>query len=84
MPIKLFQKLKKKIPNKVHVNPYLCTYYYKINNQKPPFNNVRVRTALKLSINRNIIVNKVKAQGNMPAYSYTPPYTNSAKLTQPK
>ncbi|MBW9550269.1 ABC transporter substrate-binding protein, partial [Escherichia coli] len=36
MPIELFQKLKKEIPDEVHVDPYLCTYYYEINNQKPP------------------------------------------------
>ncbi len=84
MPIELFQKLKKEIPDEVHVNPYLCTYYYEINNQKPPFNDVRVRTALKLGMDRDIIVNKVKAQGDMPAYGYTPPYTDGAKLTQPE
>ncbi|WP_155884369.1 ABC transporter substrate-binding protein [Klebsiella pneumoniae] len=28
LPIELFQKLKKEIPNELHVDPYLCTYYY--------------------------------------------------------
>lgn len=45
---------------------------------------MRVRTALKLGMDRDIIVNKVKAQGDMPAYGYTPPYTDGAKLTQPE
>ncbi|TCV99933.1 oligopeptide ABC transporter substrate-binding protein OppA [Biostraticola tofi] len=84
MPIELFQKLKREIPTEVHVDPYLCTYYYEINNQKPPFNDVRVRTALKLGLDRDIIVNKVKAQGDLPAYGYTPPYTDGAKLTPPE
>ncbi|WP_296253502.1 oligopeptide ABC transporter substrate-binding protein OppA [uncultured Enterobacter sp.] len=83
MPIELFQKLKKEIPKEVHVDPYLCTYYYEINNQKAPFTDVRVRTALKLALDRDIIVNKVKNQGDLPAYSYTPPYTDGAKLTEP-
>lgn len=83
MPIELFQKLKKEIPKEVHVDPYLCTYYYEINNQKPPFTDARVRTALKLALDRDIIVNKVKNQGDLPAYSYTPPYTDGAKLTEP-
>ncbi|WP_031524035.1 oligopeptide ABC transporter substrate-binding protein OppA [Siccibacter colletis] len=83
MPIELFQKLKKEIPQEVHVDPYLCTYYYEINNQKPPFNDPRVRAALKLGLDRDIIVNKVKNQGDLPAYSFTPPYTDGAKLTEP-
>ncbi|HCR3764076.1 oligopeptide ABC transporter substrate-binding protein OppA [Citrobacter freundii] len=84
MPIELFQKLKKEIPNEVRVDPYLCTYYYEINNQKAPFNDVRVRTALKLALDRDIIVNKVKNQGDLPAYSFTPPYTDGAKLVEPE
>ncbi|NDO83153.1 oligopeptide ABC transporter substrate-binding protein OppA [Citrobacter sp. NCU1] len=84
MPIELFQKLKKEIPNEVRVDPYLCTYYYEINNQKAPFNDVRVRTALKMALDRDIIVNKVKNQGDLPAYSYTPPYTDGAKLVEPE
>ncbi|EBD1257869.1 oligopeptide ABC transporter substrate-binding protein OppA [Salmonella enterica subsp. arizonae serovar 62:z4,z32:-] len=84
MPIELFQKLKKEIPNEVRVDPYLCTYYYEINNQKAPFNDVRVRTALKLALDRDIIVNKVKNQGDLPGYSYTPPYTDGAKLVEPE
>ncbi|QPB30291.1 oligopeptide ABC transporter substrate-binding protein OppA [Citrobacter amalonaticus] len=84
MPIELFQKLKKEIPNEVHVDPYLCTYYYEINNQKAPFTDVRVRTALKLALDRDIIVNKVKNQGDLPAYSFTPPYTDGAKLAEPE
>ncbi|CCK10698.1 Oligopeptide ABC transporter, periplasmic oligopeptide-binding protein OppA (TC 3.A.1.5.1) [Cronobacter sakazakii 680] len=83
MPIELFQKLKKEIPKEVHVDPYLCTYYYEINNQKAPFNDPRVRTALKLGLDRDIIVNKVKNQGDLPAYGYTPPYTDGAKFTEP-
>ena len=84
LPIELFQKLKKEIPKEVHVDPYLCTYYYEINNQKAPFTDVRVRTALKLALDRDIIVNKVKNQGDLPAYSYTPPYTDGMKLVEPE
>ncbi len=84
LPIELFQKLKKEIPQEVHVDPYLCTYYYEINNQKAPFNDVRVRTALKLGLDRDIITNKVKAQGDLPAFGYTPPYADGAKFTKPE
>ncbi|EMH4160841.1 oligopeptide ABC transporter substrate-binding protein OppA [Pluralibacter gergoviae] len=84
LPIELFQKLKKEIPKELHVDPYLCTYYYEINNQKAPFTDVRVRTALKLGMDRDIIVNKVKNQGDLPAFGFTPPYIDGAKLTKPE
>jgi oligopeptide transport system substrate-binding protein len=85
LPIELFQMLKKDSPKELHADPYLCTYYYEINNQKAPFNDNRVRTALKLGLDRDIIVNKVKAQGDLPAYGFTPPYTDGTygKLTPP-
>lgn len=35
-------------------------------------------------MDRDIIVNKVKNQGDLPAYSFTPPYTDGAKLTPPE
>ncbi len=84
LPIEMFDKLKKEIPQQVHVDPYLCTYYYEINNQKAPFNDPRVRAALKLGLDRDIIVNKVKRQGDLPAYSYTPPYTDGMQLDKPE
>ncbi|WP_297198686.1 oligopeptide ABC transporter substrate-binding protein OppA [uncultured Pluralibacter sp.] len=84
LPIELFQKLKKEIPKELHVDPYLCTYYYEINNQKAPFTDVHVRTALKLGMDRDIIVNKVKNQGDLPAFGFTPPYIDGAKLTKPE
>lgn len=85
LPIELFQMLKKDSPKELHADPYLCTYYYEINNQKAPFTDNRVRTALKLGLDRDIMVNKVKAQGDLPAYGITPPYTDGTygKLTPP-
>ncbi|ACX88056.1 oligopeptide ABC transporter substrate-binding protein OppA [Pectobacterium parmentieri] len=84
LPIELFQKLKKEIPDEVKVNPYLCTYYYEINNQKPPFNDVRVRTALRLGISQDILTNKVKNQGDIPAYGFVPPYIDDFKAQTPE
>ncbi|MBA0215888.1 oligopeptide ABC transporter substrate-binding protein OppA [Pectobacterium brasiliense] len=84
LPIELFQKLKKEIPNEVKVDPYLCTYYYEINNQKPPFNDVRVRTALRLGLSQDILTNKVKNQGDIPAYGFVPPYIDGFNAQTPE
>lgn len=84
LPIELFRKLKQDLPKELRITPYMCTYYFEINNKKPPFNDPRVRAALKMGLDRDIIVNKVKNQGDLPAYSYTPPYTDGMKLTKPQ
>ncbi|WP_143691295.1 ABC transporter substrate-binding protein, partial [Wohlfahrtiimonas larvae] len=84
IPVELFTRLKKELPNDVRITPYLCSYYYELNNQKPPFNDPRVRTALKLALDRDIIANKVVAQGQMPAYGFTPPYINDMDAIEPE
>ncbi|EIC85393.1 ABC transporter substrate-binding protein [Serratia sp. M24T3] len=70
-----FASLKKELGSQVHANPYLGVYYYAFNNQKPPFNDVRVREALALGLDRDIIANKVLGQGQTPAYTITPQNT---------
>ncbi|MFE8103988.1 oligopeptide ABC transporter substrate-binding protein OppA [Brenneria goodwinii] len=84
LPIELFQKLKKEIPQEVKVNPYLCTYYYEINNQKAPFTDVRIRTALRMGIDQDVLTNKVKNQGDIPAYGYVPPFIDGFKAQTPE
>ncbi len=84
MPIELFQKLKKEIPYEVQVAPHLCTYFYEINNLQAPVTDQRVREALKLALDRDIITHKVKNQGDLPAYSLTPPYTKGITITPPE
>ncbi|ARJ43522.1 oligopeptide ABC transporter substrate-binding protein OppA [Pantoea alhagi] len=83
IPPELFPLLKKELGAQVHVSPYLCTFYYELNNQRPPFNDARVRTAVKLTLDRQIIAEKIMGQGQIPAFGFTPPYINGAKFTAP-
>lgn len=83
IPPELFPKLKKELGAQVHVSPYLCTFYYELNNQRPPFNDARVRAAVKLTLDRQIIAEKIMGQGQIPAFGFTPPYINGAKFTAP-
>jgi len=55
--------------------PYLGTYYYLLNTNKKPLNDVRVRQALSLSIDRDILTSTVLQGTAFPAYSITPPDT---------
>lgn len=76
---------KAKHPELIHIDPYLGTYFYRINVTKPPTNDKRVRQALAMSIDRKAIVEKVMRGGQLPAYNLTPPgtagYVSRAQIT---
>ncbi len=55
--------------------PYLGTYYYLLNTNKEPLTDVRVRQALSLSIDRDMLTSTVLQGTAFPAYSITPPDT---------
>ncbi|MDI9221940.1 ABC transporter substrate-binding protein [Pantoea sp. EA-12] len=76
VPPDLFKKLQQDLGEQVKVSPLLCTFYYEINNKKAPFTDARVRTALKLTLDRDIIADKIMGQGQIPAYGLTPPFTH--------
>ncbi|SBS25248.1 Periplasmic oligopeptide-binding protein precursor [Marinomonas spartinae] len=84
IPTNRYHELLKNVPNQVKVTPALAVYYYDFNNQKPPFNDVRVRKALSYAIDRNIITKYVTGTGEIPAYSFTPPDVAGFKAKEPQ
>ncbi|MAV74524.1 MAG: peptide ABC transporter substrate-binding protein [Halieaceae bacterium MED-G27] len=55
--------------------PYLGTYYYLINTDRPPVDDARVRKALSFALDRDKLTNTVLQNTAIPAYSITPPNT---------
>ena len=53
--------------------PYLGTYFYLINTERPPVDDVRVRKAVSMAIDRHKLNDTVLQKSNVPAYSITPP-----------
>jgi oligopeptide transport system substrate-binding protein len=56
-----------------HNGPDLSLYYLNINTKEKPFNNVKIRKALSLAIDRQTIVEHVAQGGQKPAYGIVPP-----------
>lgn len=56
-------------------SPYLGTYFYLFNTKRPPLDDVRVRQALSMAIDRVKLNDTVLQKSNFPAYSITPPDT---------
>ncbi|ONK24905.1 peptide ABC transporter substrate-binding protein [Siminovitchia sp. FSL H7-0308] len=55
------------------IAPDLAIYYYNLNNEVKPFNNVKVRKALSMAIDRKSLVEHVTQGGQQPAYGIIPP-----------
>ena len=64
--------LRQNMPKELHVAPYAFVYRLAFNTTKPPFNDQRVRQALAMAIDREVLVEKVTAAGDLPAYGFVP------------
>ncbi len=84
LPTEQFASIKSSMGSELHINPYLCTYYYEFNTAKAPFDNVLVRKALQLALDRETLAEKVVGRGETPAYQYVPPATQGMKNFTPE
>ncbi len=71
LPLQEIAKRKIEDPT-YHVFPKVGTYYYDLNMQKPPLNNINVRKALTLAINKKLLVEKVAKGGQTIATGFVP------------
>lgn len=60
-------------PGEAHVAPFAGLYYYVMNSTRPPLDDARVRQALSMAINREVIGPQILGTGEIPAYSWVPP-----------
>jgi len=65
----------------LRIDPQLGTYYYRFNVTRPPFDDVRVRQALALAIDRELLVTQVTQAGQTAGVSVTPPGTGGFEPT---
>jgi oligopeptide transport system substrate-binding protein len=55
------------------IGPALIVYYFRINSTRKPFDDVRVRKALNLAVDRELITREVLGVGQTPAFDFVPP-----------
>jgi len=66
--------VKQNLPGTMRVAPYTLTEYIVFNVHAKPFDDVRVRTALSLAIDREVVAARVMGAGEAAAYSFVPPH----------
>jgi oligopeptide transport system substrate-binding protein len=75
LPISQIEWLRANMPEAVRIEPFLGLEYIPINFTRPPFNDVRIREALNLALDREILTDQILRLGYVPAYAIVPPGT---------
>ncbi len=74
-PVGKIDAYRRNSPHLLRLDPYLGTYFYRLNTRRAPLNDVRVRRALALAVDRDALVTKILRGGQRPAHALTPPGT---------
>ncbi|MFN6986754.1 MAG: ABC transporter substrate-binding protein, partial [Rhizobium oryzihabitans] len=70
-------RLRKSYGEQVHVSPTLATYYYTFDTREAPYDDVRVRQALSMAVDRDFLAKEIYSGSQVPAYSMVPPGMDS-------
>jgi oligopeptide transport system substrate-binding protein len=73
VPTDQIKFIRETLKDKFKVAPYLGTYYFVFNSKKPPFDDVRIRQALSMVIDRDFLAEDIWGGTMIPAYSFVPP-----------
>lgn len=77
LPADQMAQLREKFGDQARTPPYLGSYYFSIKTDKPPFDDVRVRKALDMVIDRDFLAEEIWSDTMLPAYSFVPPGTSN-------
>jgi len=74
VPVGSFEKIKQEMADELKIAPQLGLYYYAFNLTKAPFgDNKKLRQALSMVIDREVLVDRILGRGEVAAYSWVPP-----------
>ncbi len=73
LPADQMKSIKQRFGNQVQLGPWIGTWYMVVNSSKAPFNDVRVRQALSMAIDREFIASEIWGETMQPGYSFIPP-----------
>jgi oligopeptide transport system substrate-binding protein len=77
LPADQIKSLKQRFGKQVVLGPYLGVWAFPVNTSKAPFNDLRVRKALSMVIDREFIAEQIWGETMVPAYSFVPPGINN-------
>ena len=77
--------IRENLADELHISPYLGSYYYGFNLTREPFKDKpKLRRALSLAIDRDIITQQILGAGQTSAYGFVPPVANYTQQQMPE
>jgi oligopeptide transport system substrate-binding protein len=84
VPTDRLAAIKQQFGDQLHVAPYAASDHISFNTLKAPLKDIRIREALALAINRDILVSKVAKSGERVIDSFVPPLDPDYPALKPK
>jgi oligopeptide transport system substrate-binding protein len=76
VPAAALASIRAELPSELHIAPFLGTMYYAFNLRAAPFkNNLELRKALVMAVDRRVILRSIQPFGQQPAFGFVPPGT---------
>ena len=82
LPPGTYEEAKKKFPKEVKNAPMTGIRYYSYQTQNPAFKDVRIRKAMSMVIDRDILAQRITADGQSPAYGLVVKGLEGAEMDQ--
>jgi len=76
VPKQQIRWIRENLPDDHRSGPYMGVYFLPMDTSEPPFDDIRVRQALSMVVDRRIIADKVSAAGELPATGLVPIYVS--------
>ena len=73
VPSTKIDQLRRDVPGQMRITPALLTYYLALNLRRPKLADLRVRRAISLAIDRDIMTNRVLRAGQIGTETFVPP-----------
>jgi len=73
IPVQRIDWINKNLPQIRHAVSIFSVEYVWVNHRRPPFQDVRVREAINLALNREAVARRIRRVGDTPAYNLVPP-----------
>jgi len=73
VPVSRVPWLREHMSEELRLSPYLAVYFYGFNTRRPPLDDARVRRALSLAVDRELLTLRVTGAGEQPACTLVPP-----------